>query len=168
MRGRDKAEVLARLKVIVTGEIEDEIYDPGLYAFDIGSWLVIFGDGWDYMDVLTRRDAARLSNKGEVLFLYTDDTPMSAELTSFVDGQVKWSIVYDGGDGPARPTIEGTLPSEARRLIAAAEKAQKGVRDVDHVYDVVPELGLALVGFRHDQTPGAGKHLPVLQLALPA
>ena len=69
MRGRDKAEVLARLKVIVTGEIEDEIYDPGLYAFDIGSWLVIFGDGWDYMDVLTRRDAARLSNKGELLLL---------------------------------------------------------------------------------------------------
>jgi hypothetical protein len=168
MRGRDKAEVLARMKLVVTNEIEDEIFDTGLYAFDIGAWLVIFGDGWDCMDLITRRDASRLSNKGEVLYLYTDDTPMAAEITSFVDGRVKWSIVYDGGDGPSRPTTEGTLPSEAKRLITAAEKAQKGVRDVDHVYDVIAELGHAIVGFRHDQTPSAGKHLPVYELRAPS
>lgn len=168
MRGRDKAEVLARLKLVVTNEIEDEIFDTGLYAFEIGNWLVIFGDGWDSMELVTRRDATRLSNKGEVLYLYTDDTPMSAELTAFVDGHVKWSITYDGGDGPSRPIMEGTLPSEAKRLIAAAEKAQKGVRDVDHVYDVIAELGHALVGFRHDQTPAAGKHVPVYELRAPS
>jgi hypothetical protein len=167
-RGRDKADVLARLKLVVTGEIEDEIYDTGLYAFDIAQWFVVFGDGWDYMDLVSRRDAARLSAKGEALYLYTDDTPMCAELTAFVDGQVKWSIIYDGGTGPSRPTIEGPIPSEAKRLLAAAEKAQKGERDVDHVYDVIAELGHALVGFRHDQTPGAAKYLPVYELRAPS
>jgi hypothetical protein len=164
MRGRDRADVLARLDFGVTDELTDEIYDPGLYAFEVEGWLVIFGDGWDFMDLVTRRAASKLSNKGEVLYLYTDDTPMKAELTSFVDGQVRWSITYDGEDGPSRVAAQGTLPAQAKPIIAAANQAQKGVRDVDHVYDVVAELALTLVGFRHDQTPSSGKYLPAYAL----
>jgi hypothetical protein len=164
MRGRDRTDVLARLKFGITDEVNDEIYDPGLYGFEIDGWLVIFGDGWDFMDLVTRRAAAKLSNRGEILYLYTDDTPMKAELTAFFDGRVRWSITYDGQDGPSRVATEGTLPAEAKAIIAAAERAQIGVSDVDHIYDVVAELGLALVGFRHDQTPSSGKYLPVYAL----
>jgi hypothetical protein len=168
MRGRERDDVLAKLKFHVTHELTEEVYDPGLYALDVDGWLVVFGDGWDFMDLVTRRDAAKLSNRSEVIYLYTDDTPMKAEITSFVDGRVKWSITYDGQDGPSRPATEGALPAEAKPIIAAAEKAQKAAggakADVDHIYDVVAELGLALVGFRHDQTPSSGKYLPIVQL----
>jgi len=168
IRGRDRADVLAKLKFGVEAEVSE--VDTGLYAVEIDGWLVVMGHGWDFMDLVTRLAAARLSNRSgaEVLYLYTDDTPMSAELTSFVDGSVQWSIVYDGTGGPGRATTEGVLPPEAKPIITAAEAAQKAAggakADVDHVYDIVAELGLALVGFRHDRTLDEGKHLPVYQL----
>ncbi|HLL21287.1 MAG TPA: hypothetical protein VK427_04105 [Kofleriaceae bacterium] len=166
LRGRDRDDVLAKLKFAIETELDEEVYDPGLYAVDVGAWLVIIGDGWDYMDLVTRRAAARLSTRGEVLYLYTDDTPMSAELTSFVDGQVSWSLTYES-DGTYKPVVEGTLPPEGKPILGACLKAQKEAgpkADTDHVYDVVAELGRALVGFRHDQTLSSGKYLPIYQL----
>lgn len=158
-RNRDRAEVLAALGFVVETELNEEIYDPGLYAAMIGDWYVVFGDGWDYMDLVTRQAAAKLSSRGEVLYVYTDGTPMKSEVTAFVDGQIRWSFVYDD-----TASTEGALPAEAKALIAAAERAQKAEADVDHVYDVPAQLGLALVGFRHDTTLGEGAHLPVYQL----
>lgn len=168
IRGRDRTDVLARLKFGVEAELS-EVHDPGLYAVEIDGWLVVIGAGWDFMDLVTRLAAARLSSRcgAEVLYLYTDDTPMTAEITSFLEGQVQWSILYDGTAGPGRATTEGALPPEAKPIIAARQEAQKAAgpkANVDHVYDTVAALGLALIGFRHDRTLDEGKYLPVYQL----
>lgn len=168
MRGRDRADVLARMKFEIAEELIEEVYDTGLYALEVEDWLVVIGDGWDFMELVPRRLAAKLSNGGEVIFFYTDDTPMKAELTSFADGKVQWSITYDGEDGVSQPAIEGKLPGVSTRVIAAAEKAQRGAggpkAGVDHIYEITAELGLALVGFRHDQTLGSGNHVPIYRL----
>ena len=166
MRGRDREDVLAKLKLNVENEIDEEVSDPGLYAVHVGKWLVVIGDGWDYMDLVTRRAAARLSKDGAVLYLYTDDTPMAAEISAFVDGKVKWSVTYDGRKGVSTPKTEGTLPAAAAKVLAKARKEQAAASDdVDVMYDVVAEMGREIVGFRHDVTLAEEEHLPVYQLA---
>jgi hypothetical protein len=168
MRGRDRDEVLKKLKFQVIAELAEEVYDPGLYAVEVEDWLVIVGDGWDFMDLVPRRLAGKLSNGGEVIYLYTDDSPMKSEITSFLDGQVQWSITYDGEDGVASPATEGTLPAAARKAIIAGEKAQREAggpkAGVDHMYGITAKLGLELVGFAHDETLGSGNHVPIYQL----
>jgi hypothetical protein len=168
MRGRDRVDVLARLKFAVTGELNDEVYDTGLYAVGVDGWLVVIGDGWDFMKLIEREQAARLSDDGEVLFLYTDDTPMCAEITSFAGGNEAWSISYDGSNGVGTPTLMGHVPDRARSVLTDAQNEQEAAggatADVDHIYDVVAKLGQKLVGFRHDETLSEGAHLPVFNL----
>ena len=168
MRGRDRADVLARLKLAVKRELNEGVYDTGVYAVDADGWLVVIGDGGDFMDRIERADASRLSDGGEVIFLYTDDTPMRAEITSFVGGEAAWSLTYDGSDGVAAPALSGKLPEVAEGLIAQAREEQEAAggaeSGVDHFYDVVAALGRELVGFRHDETLSAGEHLPILEL----
>lgn len=172
MRDRDRRDVFARLKFAVAGELHEAVYDTGLYAVDVDGWLVVIGDGWDFMNLVEREQAARLSDRGEVLFLYTDDTPMRAEITSFVGGTEAWSIAYDGSDGAGTPEVAGLLPDGAQALLAEAREAQAAAggasADVDHIYGVVADLGRQLVGFRHDETLSEGAHRPVFQLGVAA
>ena len=149
-------------------ELNEEVYDTGLYAVTVDGWLVVMGDGWDFMDLIERDQAIRLSEGGEVIFLYTDDTPMSAELTSFAGGKEAWSITYDGSNGIGTLGLAGQLTDAMQAVIADARKEQDAAggadAEVDHLYGGVAELGHKLVGFRHDETLSAGKHLPILQL----
>ena len=49
-------------------------------------------------------------------------------------------------------------PEEEVRL--GAQRAAKDPR-VDHLYEAAPKIGLALTGFRHDETLGNGVYLPI-------
>jgi hypothetical protein len=176
-RGRDREQVLARLKFSVTTTHDAAVYDTGLYALEVNGWLVVFGDGWDYMDIVQRGEAQRLSDDGEVLYLYTDDTPMRAAIVSFVGGVEAWSIAYNGENGVSEPELAGKLPVIGEQLLATARAARARSRAwwrrllrpsepvADHIYDVVAELGRELTGFRHDRTLVEGKHLPVYALS---
>lgn len=154
----------------VTGELNEEVYDTGLYTVDIDGWLIVFGDGWDFMGLIEREQAVRLSDRGEVVFLYTDDTPMCAEIAFFVGGKEVWSISYDGLNGIGTPVLAGQLPDGVTSVLALARKEQEAAggatADVDHLYDVVAEAGRKVVGFRHDETLSTGAHLPIFQLAV--
>jgi len=55
LRDRDRVDVFARLKLEVTGELNEEVYDTGLYAVDVDGWLVLIGDGWDFMSKRWKR-----------------------------------------------------------------------------------------------------------------
>ncbi|MEO8551635.1 MAG: hypothetical protein ABI678_16770 [Kofleriaceae bacterium] len=150
---RDRAEVLDQLGLKLTAERNEEVYDPGFYLVTLPGWLVIMGDGWDYMDLVDRDQVCRLSSEGhDAIFFYTDDSPMNAELTGFRDGREVWSLQY------ADPELErgGELPAAVATVIDAAG---------DDVYDALANAGLALVGFRHDQTLGSGEHLPIHTVA---
>lgn len=168
-KGRERDEVLARLGFQVIAEIVEEVYDTGLYALEVDDWLVVIGDGFDHMTQVKRAQAAKLSEGGDVVYLYTDDSAMAFELAVFSAGTLQWAIVYDGGDGVTAPTFEGKVPLEVRAWHARLEKKQAEAggpkAGVDHIYELAPAYGEKLVGFRHDESLGSGDHVPVWQLA---
>ena len=169
-RGRDREDVLARLRFKVVDELVEEVYDTGLYALEVDDWLVVIGDGFDHMDKVKRAQAAKLSDGGDVIYLYTEDAAMRFEIAMFSAGKERWSIAYDGSDGVTAPTFEGDVPWGARTLLAKLEKEQVKAggpkADVDHIYELAPTYAMQLVGFRHDETLGSGDHVPVWPLAL--
>lgn len=158
--------MLAQLQLTATDELQEEVYDPGLYAVAVGDWFVVIGDGSDFMDLVGRDQAIALSKHAPAVYFFTDDAPMCAEITSFVAGQPAWTVSYDGSGGVSTPTLEGIVPTAVQSILAEARKEQNAAGpDVDHMYDVAANLGRALVGFRHDETLADAAHLPILQLA---
>jgi hypothetical protein len=168
-RGRDRDTVLARLKFKITAEIAEPVYDPGLYALEVEDWLVVIGDGYDHMGDVKRGQAARLSDEGDVVYLYLDDSAMAFEIAMFSAGKELWAIAYDGSDGVTAPTFEGTIPWNARTLLAKLEKEQAKAggpkAEVDHIYEFGAVYARELVGFRHDESLGSSDNLPIWQLA---
>lgn len=169
VRGRDREGVLARLGLHIVGELIEEVYDPGLYALEVGDWLVVIGDGTDHMNGIKRAQAAMLAVDSDVVYLVTDDTTMTFELTVFRGGKALWTVTYDGGDGVTAPTLAGEVPFAVRVLLARLEKEQARAggpkAEVDHIYELAPTYAQELVGFRHDVTLGSGEHVPIWQLA---
>lgn len=168
-QGRDREHVLERLKLKVVAEIGEEVYDVGLYALEVDDWLVVIGDGSDYMSDVKRAQAAKLSDEGDVIYMYTDDTPMAFELARFSEGKELWSIAYDGASGVTNPTFKGKVPLAARALHARLEKEQAKAggpkAEVDHIYELAPTYAEQLVGFRHDRSLSSSDYLPIWQLA---
>jgi hypothetical protein len=168
-RGRERDEVLRRLSYKVIAEIIEPVYDTGLYALEVDDWLVVIGDGFDYMNEVKRAQGRKLSDEGDVVYFYTDDSPMTFELAMFRGGAELWAVAYDGSDGVTAPTIEGAFPHEGRVLLARLEKEQAKAggpkADVDHIYALAPTYAKKLVGFRHDESLASGEHVPIWQLA---
>ncbi len=168
-RGRDRAEVLDRLRLKVVGELIEEVYDTGFYALEVDDWLVVIGDGFDHLDKVKRAEAAKLSEGGDVLYMYTEDAAMAFELAMFREREQLWSIAYDGKDGVGAPAFVGAVPWGARALLGKLEKAQAEAggpkAEVDHIYGLAPIYAMEVVGFRHDETLGSGEHVPIWQLA---
>lgn len=168
-RGRDRDDVVARLRFKIVGELVEEVYDPGLYALEVDEWLVVIGDGADHMDKVKRAAAAQLSDAGDVLYFHTDDSVVAFELAVFREGSELWSITYDGRDGVMAPSFRGAVPWAARTLLAKLEKDQARAggpkAEPDHIYGLAPAYAYELVGFRHDETLGGGEHVPIWQLA---
>lgn len=54
---------------------------------------MVLGSGWDHMDEVTPAHAARLSERGESVFLTQSDGAMVAEITGFVGGHERWSVI---------------------------------------------------------------------------
>lgn len=167
-RNRTRDDVLGRLRFKVVAELVEEVYDPGLYALEVDDWLVVIGDGFEHMDKVKRAAAARLSDGGDVLYLFTDDAAMAFELAMFGGGSELWSITYDGRDGVMAPTFQGAVPWRARTLLAKLEKEQARAggpkADVDHIYGLAPAYAMEVVGFRHDETLASGDHVPIWQI----
>ncbi|HEY4178708.1 MAG TPA: hypothetical protein VGM90_17800 [Kofleriaceae bacterium] len=168
-RGRDRDDVLGRLRFKVVDELVEEVYDTGLYALEVDDWLVVIGDGFDHMAAVKRAEAAALSNGGDVIYLSTDDTTMAFELAKFRDGKQQWTVAYDGKDGVTDPMFEGEVPWAVRVLHAQLEKEQAKAggpkAEVDHIYELAPRYAMDVVGFRHDESLGSGAHVPIWQLA---
>lgn len=169
-QGRGRDELLARLHLKITEERIEPVYDTGLYALEVNDWLVVIGDGAEYMNQIKRAQAAQLSDGGDVVYLVTDDTTMTFEVALFRGGEELWSIAYDGRDGVTAPVMQGKVPLDARVMHARLEKEQGKAggpkAEVDHTYELAPAYAMQLVGFRHDQSLGSGEHVPVWTLAV--
>lgn len=162
----DLAAVLGVVGLRQEHELHEAVYDTGHYALKLASWWVVIGDGSEAMHTVQEHHAPELSAGTEALYFTCNDTSMCARLVAFQDGQETWALDYDGSNGPGKNELSGAPPALVAKAIALAQEEQdKAGRQVDHLYDAAPEIGLALTGFRHDQTLGSGKHLPILVLS---
>lgn len=133
-----------------TGDTEDEHVDPGVVALRRGRWVVVFADGSEHRATLEADQALDASRGGRALYFTQTDFSMEAEIRMFEDGRETWSIVHANGE----PAVAGAPPG-AEALIAhyRAQNDAQAPDDkyrADYLYEVPPELGRKLVGFRHD------------------
>lgn len=161
------ADLLAETGLRIESKIDEAVYDPGLYAVNLpGGWLVVMGDGWDWMDSIQPAQARALSKGTEALHFYTDDEPMNASLAAFRDGAKVWSLEHDRSKQERSPVITGSPPPLVATIVADLERQQAAAGDdCELLYDAAPEIAKALVGFRHDQTLADGAVLPIFVLA---
>lgn len=148
--------------------LDEEVCDPGQYAVQMpDGWLVVIGDGSEFMDTVKPRHARELSRGTEALHFTCNDTTMCATLSAWKDGREVWGLEYVGVDGIATPSVSGTPPEIVGEVLArcASRQAEAGSNGPDYQYEAAAELGLALVGFRHDQTLFNADVLPISVLA---
>ena len=150
----DASEVLAYLGLAETGEVLDEWFDPGLCWVRLQNWVVVFFDGMHNFDRVSAEQARAFSTFCPVLFLIQSDYDMCDSLTCFVEGGVAWEV--DHRDGQAEsPFVTGSPPEQLAPILAEQRRKQaEGDGTVSYLYEVAPELGLALTGFRHDAPDG--------------
>jgi hypothetical protein len=165
IRGGNLASALKTLGLRVESESNEQIYDPGHYAVNTPQgFLIIMGDGSDEMETGQPEHAAKLSEGGEAIF-FTSDTTMCTTIAAFHNRIQTWSFDHQGSDGIQAPTVSGTLPELARAIVDDVVREQEEADDdVDIIYDGAPRIGLAITGFRHDQTLSSGEIFPVYVL----
>ncbi|MBJ6763837.1 hypothetical protein JGU66_23945 [Myxococcaceae bacterium JPH2] len=92
-----------------------------------------------------------LSEQGEVLQLYADETSMSSLARGYRDGEMLWSIEHHASLNRFHIEATGTPPpcymGIRQRLLA--EQRAKG-RGVDYVFSVPLEVCQTLTGYRYD------------------
>lgn len=146
----DPAQILRALALIETGEVLEEWWDPGVCWLRRGRWIVVFRDGSRW-DPFRPEQAAALSRGHRVLCLEQSDTTMVDTLTGFEGGVRVWEVGHDG-ERADTPWLLGPAPAPYPPILADCRRRQaESEAGVDHLYEVVPELGQALVGFRHDE-----------------
>lgn len=110
-----------------------------------------------------------VSRGGEALFFETHDSSMCVELFHYTDGVQDWGLSYDGMNGVSEPRVFGDPPPAVKEVIDRQRAAQAAETDADHMYEIAPEVGRLLIGFRHDETPyGGDGEEPLYDLLLPA
>lgn len=156
-----------------TGERLYDLRENGFYLVEIPTpdpWIILLALGGEFLDNLDPEQARLLSEDGgKTLFFYCVDAVMSTELTCFENGARVWSVTYRGEDESSRPTMVGEVPSVCQEILEELETEQRTRSsdevlkqrriEIDFIYDLPAELGLRLVGFRHDaphQTAGLG------------
>jgi hypothetical protein len=146
----DVREILSLLGVAETGELLDEWCDPGLCWLRVGTWVVVLCDGFQNHQRITATEARALSAGRCVLHLEQSDFSMCDSLTCYLNGAVVWEIDHRAGE-LSSPSIAGDPPPQLAGILTEYRKRQAAADpSVDYLYEVVPELGRTLTGFRHD------------------
>lgn len=167
MKRRAVSAVLEALGFRVQAECNEAVYDPGLFAVALpNEWVVVFGDGSDELGTMQPEHGRAQSVGTEAVFFTCNDSSMCAAIRGYRDGEELWSLQHDGSQGPPSVALAGNPPSIVKETLARLqdEQRQSGEDDVDHVYDASPQIGLALTGFRHDETLSSGEHVPIFVL----
>jgi hypothetical protein len=150
VEGADRDEVLRAVGCEDTGTVRQEWWGPGLVTARRGVWVIVFADGRENRPRLSTHIARTLSLLGtRSVYLSQSDGDMQAEIRAYSAGAEDWALVHHSGkDGTpwvtgAPPPILGAILEELR--------LRGGDPRVDELYEAAPELGRALVGFRHDR-----------------
>ncbi len=101
-----------------------------------------------------RMDA--LSAEGKAIALSADDRVMYSVVRGYENGAAVFAIEHDGGEhGPRHMATLGKLPPEwsaiRKRLGQRQTREDRGVAEVDFMFDAPLELAKAICGYRFDE-----------------
>jgi hypothetical protein len=152
VKGMDKAGVLETLGLVEAPEDDEVSYFRHSVAEFPGGWTVILA--LDFMYPTPARMAA-VSVGGTAIACSIDERSMYSVARGYSDGKAVWSVDHDGGThGPDHLDVAGKPPAELAivraRLNAEQVKADADGIDVDYIFDVPPDLSLALCGYKFD------------------
>jgi hypothetical protein len=148
-RGLDKAEVLARLGLVMTGQT-GEYFDTARSCAELpGDWLIVYANR---MDWATPERIAAVSVGGEAVGCQMSETVMWSGAWGCRDGAREWSVTHDPDKDLNGVKVEGDPPSQLPDVMATARRGQeRGDDSVDYMFDVPVELVAAVCGFNANE-----------------
>lgn len=148
IRAGAKAEVLRRLDLFETGEI-DFGTSRGLFCAEWPSgWLVFYGP----TDLVTPDLLARASIDGEAIGCIASDVSMYSEALGYRAGRSEWVVSHNSEHGDRDLQISGSPPpvlAEIRDRLAKLQDADEE-GGVDYFFEAPLELVKAICGYRLD------------------
>ena len=154
--GTSKDELLEVSGRELTGERHD-FPDVGNYLVELPEvverpWVVLLADGSANYSSLNESTAQAISNNSnETIYFWCSDTVMSTELIGYRDGVQQWSIQYGDVDGKRKqPSLQGDVPDVVPRVLKELQAKQAANDGADYLYELTADVGLRLVGLRHD------------------
>lgn len=155
--GIGKADVLSRLGLAESGQIE-EVPESPFSGIEIpGGWYVVFANDFLFVNNFESEPPAKLggySRECRLVACQVHEGVMTSVAYGYDRGRPIWRIMHDAQQGIYDFTVSGTPPAEfeAIRARLTEEQDSKGGKssDVDYIFDVPVEVAYALTGFRHD------------------
>lgn len=152
VEGGDTAAVLARLGFRPSGVASNPLLARFACATLPNGWFVIVSSEFalDLSEVLPAASADGLAVGCEMT-----EIAMGSGVKAYRNGRRVWAVDYDGGNGPAEPTVEGEAPAELADILARQrqQQAEAGDEPVDFMFDAPLELARAVCGFRVEALP---------------
>lgn len=148
----DPDTLLAKLGMFKSGEV-DEMPDSGHWCCYIypNGWTLAYFDDFNFIETVQDR-AIELSEVYPTFGMRVHETVMTAQVSGYSNGEVKWGVDWIGEEGPelANLTTFGQVPESFKQIRDKALKAQEADTSVDYLFDVPLAMLELETGFRHD------------------
>ena len=131
----------------------------GVCNLDSG-WAVYFisGDCVDSDNVSRFVDLYGSEPKSEFVLVNMASSVMCSDFFWYVNAKLKCSVQHNGCDfGIYDLRKAGRLPNGGGPIVRESKEKQKGVTDVDYIFDIAPLLGELKTGYRAEGSECAAK-----------
>lgn len=145
---QDKEAALETLGLVEVGDCDDCLSSDYACADLPNGWFVVVANDrrFEVTKSLKAVSAGRSALGG-----WMSETVMVSQLYSYENGVQAWSVVHDPEVDLNGAQVEGVPPSAYAEIKARLMvKTEAGDEDVDWLFDLPPELSVAVCGFRPD------------------
>lgn len=145
---------LNRLGLTDTGETE-EIPESLIEVARLDSgWRLLWYNEYDcpFLREAQRREHPK---HHDLLYCLVGEHWMASSSEQWSDGERKWWISHEGGDGPKGLDSAGELPAAFPQIKAEIEAEQEKAggleADVDYLFEIPLLVAKSITGFKHDE-----------------
>jgi hypothetical protein len=101
-----------------------------------------------------------LSRGASLLACYANETTMCSFAAMWANGEEQWSVLHDCDDGLNHLLTTGILPEQLGTIREQQLAKQKGVTDVDYVFDVPVSFFESLTGIHYAKNISCDSETP--------
>ncbi|MCX8256097.1 hypothetical protein RHAL1_01764 [Beijerinckiaceae bacterium RH AL1] len=151
VKGKSSDAVMSDLDLERTGEHEAFPKTEYCIVTMPSGWVVVV-NCFSFGSFILEAPLDRVKRGAEVLTCYVNETTMTSDLGAYENGALLWSVTHDSERGADDLRVTGAPPepfASIRDGLVAQQEASSG--GVDYLFDVAPDLGEALTGYRHDK-----------------